>query len=244
MTLRSATSKHATRAFTTTTANQQLPSQDLPRWQQTPPRMKAPFRLRPTPKQPEWRVNDSQEAVDEVYDRFLGRVGEAAKDQTGLQGTRGRDLLPEEVKWLALTHKSHDHGRQGFNDRLANLGKRLVDLQTSLALLNAPPGVSAYPLSDRNIFSHPALENVDNISKSSRSQILSVSRMAKLAQSYGIDRVVRWKPKKSDNLKGSGVETVLAHTVYSIVGAVALQRGGEVAQRMVRERILAPLGLR
>ena len=55
---------------------------------------------------------------------------------------------------------------------------------------------------------------------------------------------MRWKPRKSDNLQGSGVETVLAHTVYSIIGALALQRGGEVAGRVARERILAPLGLR
>ena len=59
-----------------------------------------------------------------------------------------------------------------------------------------------------------------------------------------MDKVVRWKPKKSDNLQGSGVETVLAHTVYSIIGALALQRGGEVAARTARERVLLPLGLR
>jgi large subunit ribosomal protein L15 len=37
---------------------------------------------------------------------------------------------------------------------------------------------------------------------------------------------------------------VLSQALYAIVGAVALQRGGEVAIRMVKERILAPLGLR
>ena len=85
---------------------------------------------------------------------------------------------------------------------------------------------------------------MENISAFSKAQVLSPSRLAKLAQSYGLDKVVRWKPKKSDNLKGSGVETVLAHTVYSIIGALALQRGGEVAARTTRESILQPLGLR
>ena len=32
-------------------------------------------------------------------------------------------MLSEETKWLAVTHKSFDHGRRGFNDRLAFLGK-------------------------------------------------------------------------------------------------------------------------
>lgn len=31
-------------------------------------------------------------------------------------------MLTDEVKWLAVTHKSFDHGRRGFNDRLAFLG--------------------------------------------------------------------------------------------------------------------------
>jgi hypothetical protein len=31
-------------------------------------------------------------------------------------------VLSDEVKWLAVTHKSFDHGRRGFNDRLAYLG--------------------------------------------------------------------------------------------------------------------------
>lgn len=75
-------------------------------------------------------------------------------------------------------------------------------------------------------------------------QVLDKVRLARLAATYGLDSVVRWKPKKSDNLEGSGVETVLAHTIYSIVGAVAMERGGEVANRMARERVLQPLGLR
>lgn len=31
-------------------------------------------------------------------------------------------MLSDEVKWLAVTHKSFDQGRRGFNDRLAFLG--------------------------------------------------------------------------------------------------------------------------
>lgn len=77
-----------------------------------------------------------------------------------------------------------------------------------------------------------------------RHTVLDKSRLANLANSYGLQKVARWKPKKSDNLQGSGVEVVLAHTMYSIIGALALQRGGEVAANVTKERILKPLGLR
>jgi len=58
-----------------------------------------------------------------------------------------------------------------------------------------------------------------------------------------MNRVIRWKPKKADNLRGSGIESVLAQTMYAIVGAIALERGGETAVRVVRERVLTPMGL-
>jgi len=37
-------------------------------------------------------------------------------------GEGGEKVLSEEVKWLAVTHKSFDQGRRGFNDRLAFVG--------------------------------------------------------------------------------------------------------------------------
>lgn len=49
-----------------------------------------------------------------------------------------------------------------------------------------------------------------------------------------------WQP---ENLQASGVEMVLAQAVYAIVGAIALERGGEEANQIVRERIIAPLGV-
>lgn len=68
----------------------------------------APYRVRPKPKGPEFKVNEDPRRLDEVYSRMLGPGGDR--------------VLSDEVKWLAVTHKSFDHGRMGFNDRLAYLG--------------------------------------------------------------------------------------------------------------------------
>lgn len=46
------------------------------------------------------------------------------------------------------------------------------------------------------------------------------------------------------DLTASGFPIVIQQALYAIVGAVALQRGGQVANGVVRERILSPLGLR
>ncbi|CAK4017745.1 related to RNase III domain [Lecanosticta acicola] len=193
-----------------------------------------PYRLRPVPKQPTWKANEDDEKLYAMYDRLLDKIGPPEQ--------LGRELLDEDTRWLAITHKSFDHGRRGFNDRLAFLGKRIVDLQTSLALLSMPsPPVS---LPSDHVFRHPSLEGADNITAFTKAQVLDKRRLADLARKFGIQRVIRWKPRRSDDLETSGVDVVLAHTLYSIVGALALHKGGEVAAKTAREKILRPLGLR
>lgn len=83
-----------------------------PRWSYTPERLKGihGFSLA-TPKDPRrsvWSVNEDPAKLEEFYERFLGR--------------NGSKLLPDDLKWLAITHKSFDFGRRGFNTRLAFYG--------------------------------------------------------------------------------------------------------------------------
>jgi len=45
-------------------------------------------------------------------------------------------MLTEEVKWLAVTHKSFDQGRRGYNDRLAFFGRIHYRLSTRSCVAN------------------------------------------------------------------------------------------------------------
>ncbi|CAD6583635.1 MAG: AP-1 complex subunit mu-1-Iike [Alectoria sarmentosa] len=177
--------------------------------------MKAPVRLKPPVANYDFAVNEDPERLDEVYDRVLG--------------AEGYKMLTDEVKWLAITHKSFDHGRRGFNDRLIYLGKMIVHLQTSLALFHASAATPFPETQDqygREPFRHPALDGLAGVSEENKYQILDRKRMAQLADKYGLDSVVRWKPR-SMNMKGSGLPTITSEALYAIVGAVALQKGGE-----------------
>lgn len=84
-----------------------------PRWSYTPEALKGRhgFSLNKVvdPRRTIWHVNDDPEVLDEFYERFLGR--------------NGSRLLPEELRWLAVTHKSFDYGRRGYNTRLAFFGR-------------------------------------------------------------------------------------------------------------------------
>lgn len=84
----------------------------VPRWSRTPTGMSAPVRVRARPKQ-EFKVNEDPTKLDAMYNRLLGQ--------------NGSKMLHDETKWLAITHKSFDQGRRGFNDRLSFMGELDVE---------------------------------------------------------------------------------------------------------------------
>lgn len=83
-------------------------NESRPRWSYTPTAMAAPVRSRLPRRDELWKVNEDPRLLDSTYVRFLGPEGD--------------EMLTDETKWLAVTHKSFDHGRRGFNDRLSYIG--------------------------------------------------------------------------------------------------------------------------
>lgn len=172
--------------------------------------MKAPISLRSDPESRPFKVNSDPQALDEYYIRMLG--------------TGGEKMLSEEVKWQAVTHKSFDQGRRGFNDRLAFLGmccyihhprlkknleemstdkistagKWIVQLQTSLALVQDRTSTNPLPERDsynRIRFRHAALEGLDDLTHGARSEVINKKQLAQLGHKYGLQQVIRWAPK-------------------------------------------------
>ncbi|CAG7928797.1 unnamed protein product [Penicillium olsonii] len=210
-------------------------NQDKPRWSYTPAQAKAPFSLHLHSKRPAFHVNSDPALLDRFYIRLFGNGGD--------------QILSDETKWLAVTHKSFDQGRRGFNDRLAFLGKRIVQLQASLALAQSVPAASGAPEAKKDEFgrvpfTHAALDGLSNLSAENKNVLTERSKLAELGQKYDLHKVVRWSPRKPDDLRASGIDLVLSHTLYAIIGAVSLEKGGVVAAQIARERILDPLGLK
>jgi large subunit ribosomal protein L15 len=163
-------------------------NQEKPRWSYTPAQAKAPFSLHLHTKRPIFHVNSDPELLDRFYIRLLGNGGDK--------------FLSDETKWLAVTHKSFDQGRRGFNDRLAFLGKRIVQLQASLALaqnVSAPANAQSEVQKDqfgRVPFTHPALDGLSNLSAETKKVLTERSKLAELGQKYDLQKVIRWSPRK------------------------------------------------
>ncbi|CAM1507837.1 Fc.00g046850.m01.CDS01 [Cosmosporella sp. VM-42] len=202
-----------------------------PRWSHTPTEMKAPVQLdfAKNPHNKVWVVNNDPKKLDEVYDRLLG-VG-------------GSRMLPEEVKWLAVTHKSFDQGRRGFNDRLALMGRMALIMETTKGIVSKDPlkGSIEPDEFDRQPFEHPQLKSVDNLNAEGPKDIAGKDQLYRLATDVGLIDVMRWKPRLVRRLDSSGVEVVLTGALFAIVGAITLQHGSVVASQIIRERILERL---
>ncbi|KFG78688.1 hypothetical protein MANI_002019 [Metarhizium anisopliae] len=203
----------------------------VPRWSQTPPGMKAPMQLdfAKSFKNKVWKVNNDPAKLDNMYNRLLG--------------PGGSKMLPEELKWLAVTHKSFDQGRRGFNDKLALLGRLTLVMEATKEIVSkAPlPGSRQTDEFDRVPFEHEQLASVDNLSVEEPRDVVSKEKLFALASDAGILDVLRWKPRLPKSLESSGVEVVVNSAVLAIVGAITLQHGSVVASKVVRERILARL---
>ena len=102
----------STKQFSTSTLRaseqQQSETGEKPRWAYTPKQMMAPFHPRIKDPRKAYTANEDPAVLDQAYERFLGK--------------NGSKVLTDEIKWLAVTHKSFDQGRRGFNDRLAFFG--------------------------------------------------------------------------------------------------------------------------
>ncbi|KAM0817949.1 putative Ribonuclease-III-like-domain-containing protein [Seiridium cardinale] len=212
------------------------PEDDAPRWARTPERMKAPFsqHITKNPKNSVWSVNTDPAKLDDALNNLLGKGGER--------------LLPDELKWLAVTHKSFDQGRRGFNDRLAYLGRQIALTEAMQSILSETAGPLGEQTMDkdpfegrREPFENAMLEKADRLTFQLPNSIFNLKNMQKLAVETGISEVVRWKPRQTESLRASGISVVMSGALYAIVGAVALQHGGKAASRVVRERILKKL---
>ncbi|RPB03493.1 hypothetical protein L873DRAFT_1669458 [Choiromyces venosus 120613-1] len=200
------------------------------------PQQRAPFPIRnPRP----FAVNDDPARLNEMYATLLGR-----------------DMgLTDEVKWQAVTHKSFDHGRQPFNEKLAMFGKRVCWLHASLHLLNGPPieektvyespnfvsSLDGTPYRQPEPFLHRDYKSLVSIKDRNIRAILDLGKLATIARLARVADAMRWKPRDSDDLQGSGQALVATQALYAIVGAVALQRGGDIAGGVVRERFLSSI---
>ena len=76
-----------------------------------------------------------------------------------------------------------------------------MELQTSLALVYGSSTSQTEVVLEQDQygripFKHPALEGLDSLTEHGKDTTIDKRRIAGLAESYGLDAVLRWKPKR------------------------------------------------
>ncbi|KAF9539218.1 hypothetical protein EC957_005647 [Mortierella hygrophila] len=128
----------------------------------------------------------------------------------------GVDLSDASLMTQSITHKSFSHGSLPTNEKLGYLGRTFLQM-------------------------HVTEQKWDKV-KSNRTLRSSVAhatasdKLAKVARSMGVDEVMRWKAASSTDSK-VGEDSVLAHTMEAIVGAVYHDKGSKAAREFVAKHI-------
>ena len=88
---------------------------------------------------------------------------------------------------------------QDMKHQLSNVGRRILNLQTTLALLHSPVATQTQSLPDSQNksqeFAHPALGGLANLGDVQITNILTKKRLASLATQIGMPEIMRWKPR-------------------------------------------------
>lgn len=82
-----------------------------------------------------------------------------------------------------------------YSFAFAMLGKQIILLQASLALLEGSPSRPPRDSYDRRPFNHPALDGAEILSSGTRSELIDKKNVAELAFQYDLPGVLRWLPK-------------------------------------------------
>ncbi len=131
-----------------------------------------------------------------------------------------------------MTHKSFDHGKQGYNEKLAFIGRRVLYHHLALYIASRPSSSqSAIEGKDIEVLTRDILRRTMEVKYS----------LGPLAVSLGIVPVMRWKPARESSLSQSGDAKVAAECLQAIVGASEMVRGGAFAKDFVDRTILPKL---
>ncbi|KAG5513726.1 hypothetical protein PMAC_000764 [Pneumocystis sp. 'macacae'] len=122
-------------------------------------------------------------------------------------------FLPLDLLWQALTHKSYQHGKFPYNEKLSFQGRQV--LKFHLALYT----VSSFSIYKNNILT---LKKIHDFT--------SPQTMGVLALQYGIDK---------SNHKKSGLLKIASESLCAIIGAMFLHKGGAVTKEFIEKKIFS-----
>ncbi|KAF9359612.1 hypothetical protein BGX26_011948 [Mortierella sp. AD094] len=129
----------------------------------------------------------------------------------------GVELSDPSLMTQAITHKSFAHGSVPTNEKLGYLGRTFLELHITEQKWDKV--------------------NSNKTLRATVSHALSSDKLTKVGRSLGVDEVMRWKSPSSTPGSKTGEDTVLAHTVEAIVGAVYHDKGSKAARELINKHI-------
>ncbi|KAI3402991.2 hypothetical protein KGF56_004244 [Candida oxycetoniae] len=145
--------------------------------------------------------------------------------------------VPDEVALQVITHKSFGNGIKPYNEKLAAMGSKLLNLSLAKYVINN---------TTTNNNDEKELE-INNKNLSSLGSLWSRELCGRASTGYfanlkGLNKVMFWKSRNpSLSFESSGALKVSAQLLYSLIGAVNFYHGKEKAEAFIEENIVRGL---
>ncbi|KAF9929870.1 hypothetical protein FBU30_001119 [Linnemannia zychae] len=149
--------------------------------------------------------------------RAYSTSGDDSAKVSAIYKRLGFDLSDPSLMTQSITHKSYAHGSLPTNERLGYIGRTFLQM-------------------------HLAEQKWDKVKsnrtlRASVAHVMTAEKLAKIARSMGVNEVLRWKAASSSANAKVGEDTVLAHTLEAMLGAVYHDKGSKAAKEFVSKHI-------
>ncbi|CAN3353674.1 large ribosomal subunit protein mL57 [Diutina catenulata] len=137
--------------------------------------------------------------------------------------------IAPELALQVLTHKSYLNGIKPYNEKLAAMGQKCVNLYFAKYVTEAPTQ------SEVAVNGH----NLDVLGSPMARELSGKLAMGLFAKTQGFSEVMFWKSANHElSFEASGEMSVSAHVMYALIGAVTLTHGKKAAEQFIHEKLL------
>ncbi|ORY84295.1 phosphatase inhibitor-domain-containing protein [Protomyces lactucae-debilis] len=141
-------------------------------------------------------------------------------------------LLTDAVALQIFTHKSFMHGQVPYNSKLGFMGRRALNLAL---LLHLASQASSSPLAI-------AGKQVNALYAPTIGYLMDTRSLSYAAQALGFEpHLMRWKPRRAEDLAGSGLPSVQKHALLAAIGWLELGVGSAQARQFCEDKVVPEL---
>ncbi|KAI5954486.1 hypothetical protein KGF54_002261 [Candida jiufengensis] len=143
--------------------------------------------------------------------------------------------IPDEIALQIITHKSFGNGIKPYNEKLAAMGSKLLNLSLAKHVINSPQQNQPQQLQINGL-------NLSILGTPLSKELSSRKSTGYFAKLNNLNKIMFWKSRNPTlNFEQSGELKVSSQLIYSLIGAINYHYGKHKAEEFINEKFVKKL---